>query len=114
MPRYKSQNLKRQYSQDDVDQALSDMRSGMSARAAAVKHKVPRATLGDYKTGKSAPNLPLGRHPILPRDVERRIVETAQEAASLGCGVNRKGLLDKTGMSIFQAQRPLISRKFLT
>jgi hypothetical protein len=60
---------------------------------------VPRSTLGDYISGRSSTGLSLGRPPALPAHIERQLVETTQEAAARGFGVNRRGLIEKTGAS---------------
>ena len=41
------------YTNEDLVQALSDIKSGnLSAREASVKYKIPRSTLGDKITGR--------------------------------------------------------------
>jgi hypothetical protein len=100
MPRHKCQKIFRNYSEEDINNALTDIQHGRrSVREAAKVYGVPRSTLGDYISGRSSTGLSLGRPPALPAHIERQLVETTQEAAARGFGVNRRGLIEKTGAS---------------
>ncbi len=97
MPRYKKKNLLRQFDEGDVQKALVAVEAGLSIRKAAAMYAIPRTTLQDYISGRSKPSSSLGRPPALSRDLERQIVNTVQDAAEMGFGVNSKGIREKTG-----------------
>ena len=95
MPR-KSQGIYHQYGDHNMEHALEAVKSGqLSARKAATKFGVPRATLGDHLTGKILPGSRPGRKSALPPKVEDRIVSMSLDAADKGFGLTRQ-LVRKT------------------
>ena len=98
--RYKAKGVVRNYSDEKLQEAVSMVRTGrISARQAAARWNIPRATLGDYLRGESIPGCSIGRQPVLKPHVERALVEKVQEAATGGFGISRLSLMAKTGAS---------------
>ncbi|GFO17906.1 ligand-dependent corepressor [Plakobranchus ocellatus] len=77
-------------------QAVTDR--GMSKRQAAKYFNIPRQTLCDHISGKTAPNKPQGRPPALPLEVETGVVKNVLDCAEKGFPLTRRGVLHKVGM----------------
>ncbi len=109
---YKKKEVLRQWSPEDLENALDGIKSGkLSIRAAAKTYNIPRSTISDYLRGKSTVGCALGRPPALPSKVEDNLVSKAMEAADKGLGVSRLQMMTKAGMSI--GEKPTNKNKII-
>ena len=86
----------RRYSEEDLKEALNAVRSGtMSQRQAAKHFNVGQATISDHIRGRVSEGSKPGRKPVLPIEVENKIVEKTLSAAQCGFGFSRQLLAAK-------------------
>ena len=97
MGRYKKKNLLLKYDIVKLGEATSAVANGMSIRAASKFYGVRKSTLWDRTSGRILPGAAIGRPPALTHQLESQIVKQAQDAASMGFGINRTQLMVKTG-----------------
>lgn len=87
-----------QYDRANLEHAVRSVKDGaMSIRKAAKTFCVPKSTLHDRVTEKSAMDAHPGRKPAIPEVIENKIVESVKEASRQGIGISRKQLLVRTG-----------------
>lgn len=87
-----------------VQDAVRAIRSGtLSIRAAAAYYSVPKSTLADRVSGKIAIDAKPGRKPVIPAEVEQKIVHQVTGLAECGFGMSRNNLLIKSGELCKQA-----------
>ena len=96
MERYTKKNLLQKYDPVKLEEAISAVANGMSVRAASKFHSVPKSTLWDRTSGRILQGAAIGRPPALTYKLESQIVKQAQDAASMGFGINRTQLMAKT------------------
>lgn len=98
MPRKYLANKKgkfRTYNTENISKAVDDVKANTySIRKAAEIFGVPKSTIADCKVAVDATP---GRKPVLPKEVEDRIVRVSTLAAQKGMGVSRRQLMLKTG-----------------
>ena len=69
--RYVKKNLVRSWTQEDLEKAITAVKSGeMSQRVAGAHYNIPKSTIADYCSGRSAIGVPLGRAPAIPAKVK--------------------------------------------
>ena len=79
-----------QYERGNLPAAVAAVQTGgMSIRKAAAEFQVPRSTLADRISGRVDVDTSAGRQPVLPRKVEKDVVNLATLAAQKGIGVSR-------------------------
>ena len=93
----------KEWGEDAITDALNRCKSGMSVRKAATLCKVPRTTLSRRLKLKGRSN-PWGKAPQLDENDELKLIQYAQERATMGLGCTRKSfrryagqLADKRG-----------------
>ena len=85
------------YPVENMIAAVEAVREGASIREASSKFGVPRSTLGDRMTGRIAVEARPGHSPIIPIEIENRMVEKAVSCANQGFGVSKKTLTARAG-----------------
>jgi DDE superfamily endonuclease/helix-turn-helix, Psq domain len=95
-------NYRTSYEQDNMDEAVNAVKSGMTVKMAAAQFSVPRTTLGDRVAGRT--KLDPGRPTQLSNEEEKILVERAMLLGSWGFPLTFrdfrelvKAYLDKTG-----------------
>ena len=89
MPRV-AKGIHSTYPVENMIAAVEAVREGASIREASSKFGVPRSTLGDRMTGRIAVEARPGHSPIIPIEIENRMVEKAVSCANQGFGVSKK------------------------
>ena len=78
---------------EQLEQAVTAVKSGaMSIRRASEIHQVPKSTIADRVSGSFGTGAKPGRKPILPKEVEDKIVDTVMLESKSGMGVSRKSV----------------------
>ena len=94
----KSKGIYCKYDRQTIKNAVDAVRTGaMTLRQAAGTFNVPKSTINDRLLSKVSMDAKPGRPPVVPMEVEEKVVEAVTTAASCGLGTTRKGLLIKTG-----------------
>ena len=81
------------YTHDAMSRAIAEVKSGSSIRNAAKMHGVPRSSLSDRITGKVEHGAIWGKQPILSKEDEAILVETAEQRAEQGVGLTKRTVL---------------------
>ena len=84
------------YSHNQLEKAEQAVENGASIRNAVASFGVPRSTIGDRISGKHDIDTEHGRPPLIPREVENKIVDAIKMAATRGIGLTRKQVLLRT------------------
>ena len=90
-----------QYAKEDLIKAVEAVKSGViSIRKAADQYSIPRSTNADRVSGRFdvLSDVKPGRKPVLPPQLEAKIVSNLKLAAARGMGVSRSQLLRRTGI----------------
>lgn len=96
MPRV-GKGINSTYPVENMIAAVEAVREGASIREASAKFGVPRSTLGDRITGRIAVEARPGKDPVIPIDIEDKMVEKAFSCANQGFGVSKKTLTARAG-----------------
>ena len=83
-----------QWSEENVELALSAMIEGLSLRQASSTYGIPKSTLALYKSGKSQIGMKPGQVPILSPDEEKALVEYVLHMSRIGYGRTKEQLQD--------------------
>lgn len=94
MPRV-GKGINSTYPVENMIAAVEAVREGASIREASAKFGVPRSTLGDRITGRIAVEARPGKDPVIPIDIEDKMVEKAFSCANQGFGVSKKNVNSK-------------------
>lgn len=95
MPRI-GKHIYSQYGPEKMVNALQAVRSGeMSIREASVQFDVPKSTLADRVSGKYSVDTKPGKKPVIPGDVETKMVNKVMGLAEQGFGVSRRQMLGR-------------------
>lgn len=86
----------RTYATENIEIAVNAVKSNTLSIRKELKRMVSQ-NRADRISGKVEMNATPGRKPVLPREVEERIVKSSTLAAQKGMGVSRKQLMVKTG-----------------
>ena len=81
------------YTHDAMSRAIAEVKSGFSIRNAAKMHGVPRSSLWDRITGKVEHGAICGKQPILSKEDEAFLVETAEQRAEQEVGLTKRTVL---------------------
>jgi transposase len=97
MPKDKLRGEYSKHTEETFNNAISAVKNGMSLRKAAEKFQIPKSTLSNKMTGKTAVGAWSGRKPYLKREVENELVDKVKKASSMGFGTSRRQFLLKVG-----------------
>lgn len=103
MARRKNIAIKRRtyssHAENDILNAVKAVKDGnMSVRKAAERYKIPKSTLYDKISGKTAIGARMGRKPVIPDEIEKNMVETAMRSSDRGFGLSRRQILIRAGI----------------
>ena len=94
----KSKNVYRKYDECALKQAVNAVKGGvLSLRQASNQFGIPKSTLSDRVSGKIEMGAKPGRPPVVPREIEAKVIDHVTKAANCGFGITRRELLVKTG-----------------
>lgn len=94
-PKRNNGSQRNSYSPESMEKAVNEVRKkNLSARVAAKKFGVPRATLGDVLRDKTAKPRKMGAPTVLSNEVEQRIVKCLFELANVGFPITKNQLID--------------------
>ena len=102
---YKAKRSYGRWKGEDMLKAVQAVRSGTSVRAAAGTFHVPRSTLYDHVRGTMVEGRRAGKPPAVPKDNERKVVESVQQPA-MGFGISAKGLQIRMGQLMQELKMP--------
>lgn len=92
----RNQNLRAQWTNESLENALQAIRAGCSVASAARTHGIPRKTLGDWvKRGNVPPCRRLGRLPTLPVEIEKLLRVRIVRLQQVGFGLTRRLMCKK-------------------
>ena len=94
------------YETDRVEKAIDEMKSGMSARQAALKWHVPRTTLQNRKKGGFVPVVRPGPATILTADEEQLFCDWLIELCRRGIPLQKDFLFDSIQRILLEDGRP--------
>ena len=91
--------LYNRYTQDNLEQALEEVKSGRLTFGAASKlFAVPKTTLRDHANDRSTVGKKAGRQTTIPKEVEDDIVEKVISASKAGFPLTKRQFLLKVGL----------------
>jgi len=89
----KTKFLRRQWSEETMQNALRDFENGASQRKLCSKYVVPRSTLQKLLKGKTHIGAKPGPKPAFG-DLESKLVDNATNRAALGIGFGKRQILE--------------------
>ncbi|MES9884386.1 MAG: helix-turn-helix domain-containing protein [Sedimenticola sp.] len=92
-----SKGINSTYPAENMLKAVAAVNGGLSIRQAATKYGVPRSSLGDRMSGRTAPAARPGKAPVIPKEIESQMVTKAMTLAEQGFGVSKRNLSSRAG-----------------
>jgi len=93
----KSKGIYKKHSIETMQTAVQCVQNiEMTVRAASKEFGISKSTQSDHVTGKITDGAVAGKAPVIPIEIENKLVEKVVTAADKGFGMSRKNLLIRT------------------